>query len=124
MSRPPRTPDIPINTRTARPTGGVREKVLVNLGSFLALTGSLAAATAAVLSILPATSFKVDPAMGAPGGPLGQTHLVGLDHAGGDLRRAPRLTRRASRLSFGQPWTDGIAGLPKLATFSVRIAAT
>ncbi|HWF80906.1 MAG TPA: hypothetical protein VN695_09990 [Streptosporangiaceae bacterium] len=76
-----------------------------------------------MFSIIPATSVKVDPAMRTPVGPSRSARPVGLDHAGGDLRRAPRLTRRARRLGFGQPWTDGIAALPRRATYSVLIAA-
>ena len=119
-----RTPQAPTNTSDPRPRRGFREKVLVNLGCFLALAGALAAAAAAVFSIIPATSVKVDPAMHAPAGPLRPARLVGLDHTGGDLRRAVRLTRRATRLGFGQPWTDGIAALIKPTTYSVHIAST
>jgi hypothetical protein len=77
-----------------------------------------------VFSFIPATSIKVDPAMHAPGGPLRPARAVGLDHTGGDLRRAPRVTRRAMRLGLGMPWLDGTAALPKQATCCVRIAAT
>lgn len=122
MSRHFRTPDNPYRTRGARRTGGLREKVLVNFGTLLALTGALAAAAAAVFSIIPVTSAKVDPAMRAPAGPLRPARAVGLDHCGGDLRRAPRLTRRARRLCFGQPWMDGVAALPGQATYRVLVA--
>lgn len=121
MSRHSRTPGNP-TTRRSRPTRGFREKVLVEVGTILALTGALAAAAAAVFSIIPATSAKVDPALRVPVGPLKQARAIGLDYAGGDLRRAPRLTRRARRLSFGNPWMDGIAALPRHATYSVLIA--
>jgi hypothetical protein len=86
------------------------------------LTGALAGAAAAIFSIIPATSIKVDPTMRGPAGPFKQAR-VGIDHIGGDLRRAPRLTRRARRLGFGMPWTDGIAGLPRQAAYTV-IAST
>lgn len=122
MSRHSRTFDSPLSPRTLRPTRGFREKILVNLGTLLALSGAIAAAAAAVFSIIPATSVKVDPTMRAPVGPLRQARLVGLDHSGGDLRRAPRLTRRARRLGFGTPWMDGIAALPRQASYSVPIA--
>lgn len=123
MSRHSRSPHNHASTQNARPTRSLHEKVLVNLGSLLALTGALAAAAAALFSIIPATSIKVDPDMRTPAGPFKPARLVGLDHAGGDLRRAPRLTRRAARLGFGQPWTDGIAALPKRATYSLLVAA-
>ena len=123
MSRYSRTTNAPARSHTPRPTRGCREKILANVGTFLALSGVLAAAAAAVFSIIPATSVKVDPAMRAPAGPLRPARLVGLDHSGGDLRRAPRLTRRATRLGFGQPWTDGIAGLLRQASYSVVIAS-
>jgi len=123
MSRHTRTPDCPCRTRDAQRTRGLREKVLVKFGTFLALTGALAAAAAAVFSIIPATSTKVDPAMRAPAGPLRPARAVGLDQCGGDLRRAPRVTRRAIRLCFGQPWLDGVAALPRQATYRVLIAS-
>lgn len=123
MSRYPRTTDTHANTPTTRPTRGIREKILIELGTLLALSGVAAAAAAAVFSIIPATSVKVDPAMHAPAGPLRPARLVGLDHSGGDLRRAPRLTRRATRLGFGQPWTDGITGLLRQASYSVIVAS-
>jgi hypothetical protein len=123
MSRYSRTPDIPTTTRSAHSRAGCRRKILVTFCSFLALTGALAGAVAAMFSIIPATSIKVDPAMRTPAGPLRPARLVGLDHTGGDLRRAPRLTRRARRLGFGMPWTDGIAAVPKHVTYSVLIAS-
>jgi hypothetical protein len=98
--------------------------MLVDVGCLLALTGAIAAAVAALFSIIPATSIKVDPTMHTPAGPLRPARLVGLDHAGGDLRRAPRLTRRARRLGFGQPWTDGMVVLHRQATYSLLVAAT
>lgn len=123
MSRCSRTTNAPARTHTPRPTRDFREKILANLGTLLALSGVLAAAAAAVFSIIPATSVKVDPATRAPAGPLRPARLVGLDHSGGDLRRAPRLTRRAKRLGFGQPWTDGTAGLSRQVTYSVVVAS-
>lgn len=123
MSRYPRTTNTPATTHSPRPARSFREKILVDLGTILALSGAIAAAAAAVFSIIPATSVKVDPAVRVPAGPLRQARLVGLDHSGGDLRRAPRLTRRARRLGFGQPWTDGIAAVPRRATYSVLIAS-
>lgn len=123
MSRYSRTTNAPARTHTPRPPRSIREKILIELGTFLALSGVLAGAAAAVFSIFPATSVKVDPAMHAPAGPLRPARLVGLDHSGGDLRRAPRLTRRARRLGFGQPWTDGITGLLRQASYSVVVAS-
>lgn len=123
MSRHTWTPHSHACRQNIRPTRSSREKVLVSLGGLLALTGALAAAAAALFSIIPATSIKVDPGMRTPAGPFKPARAVGLDHAGGDLRRAPRLTRRATRLGFGQPWTDGIAALPKQATYSLLVAA-
>lgn len=101
----------------------LRHAILLYLGTILALSGAVAAAVAAVFSIIPATSVKVDPAIRAPASPW-RARLVGLDHTGGDLRRAPRLTRRAVRLGLGMPWMDGTAGLPKRATYSVVVAST
>lgn len=121
MSRHSRTSHVP-TSRRPRPARSFPEKVLVEIGTVLALTGALAAAAAAVFSIIPATSAKVDPALRVPVGPLRQARAIGLDHAGGDLRRAPRLTRRARRLGFGTPWMDGISVLPKQATYSVLVA--
>lgn len=123
MSRYPRTSIVPARTHTPRSARSFREKILVEMGTILALSGAIAAAAAAVFSIVPATSVKVDPAMRAPTSPLRQARLVGLDHTGGDLRRAPRLTRRARRLGLGQPWTDGIAAVPRRATYSVLVAS-
>jgi len=130
MSRHSRTPSKPINptnppsTRGARPKRSLGQRFLVNLGTFLALSGAFAAAAAAVFSIIPATSIKVDPALRGPAGPMKPARLVGLDHSGGDLRRAPRLTRRARRLGVGMPWMDGTAALPRKAAYSVMIAST
>lgn len=122
MSRHSRTHGIPPCPHDTQPIGSCRQRFLVSLCCFLALTGALAGAVAAIFSIIPATSIKVDPTMRGPAGPFKQAR-VGLDHTGGDLRRAPRLTRRARRLGFGMPWTDGVVGLPRQATYSVLIAS-
>jgi len=124
MSRHFRTHGIPPCPHHTHPTASCKQKFLVNLCCLLVLTGALAGAAAAMFSIIPATSIKVDPTMPGPAGPFKPARLVGLDHTGGDLRRAPRLTRRARRLGFGMPWTDGIAGLPRQANYAVLIAST
>jgi len=80
---------------------------LPKLLAFLALAGAAAAAAAAVLSILPATEGKIDHAVPASNRrPVLQAPVVGLDHAGGDLRRSVRLTLRSTSRGLGQPWTD------------------
>ena len=123
MSRHSRTPGIPACTHGAHSTPSCKKRLLVHLCCLLALTGALAGAAAAMFSIIPSTSIKVDPTMSGPAGPFKPARLVGLDHTGGDLRRAPRLTRRARRLGFGSPWIDGTVGLPRQATYSVHIAS-
>jgi hypothetical protein len=88
------------NPRTSHPR-------LAKFFACLALAGAAAAAAAAVLSILPATVSRVDHAVPASNRrPVLQAPVVGLDHAGGDLRRSIRLTLRSTSRGFGQPWTD------------------
>lgn len=123
MCRHSRTPHILASTHDTHPKAGFRQRILFNLCCLLALTGAVAGAAAAMFSIIPATSIKVDPAMHGPGGPLRPARLIGLDHTGGDLRRAPRLTRRARRLGSGTPWTEGSAALPRQAAYSVVLAS-
>src|SRR5260221_11165449 len=72
-------------------------KPLVHICAVLAVAGVIAAAVAAGLSTTPAGVSRLDRA--APVAPAHQTRqggAVGLDHAGGDLRRAVRVTRRTS----------------------------
>ena|SRR5215813_277552 len=95
-------------------------KVLVRICAVLAVAGVIAAAVAAGLSTTPAGVSKIDSA--APAIPAHhQTRQgggVGLDHAGGDLRRAVRVTRRTSgNLSAqGLSWAGVSLIIPRQVT--------
>src|SRR5258706_13112942 len=82
-------------------------KPLVHICAVLAVAGVIAAAVAAGLSTTPAGVSRLDRA--APSTPAHQTRqggAVGLDHAGGDLRRAGRGARRnrGNRAAQGLFW--------------------
>jgi hypothetical protein len=90
-----------------RPPGFTHAKILTTLLASLALAGAVAAAAAAAFAIVPVTASRID-AGKLPASPVKQVRSVGLDHGGGDLKRAPRLTRRSRRRSAGQlqSWAD------------------
>jgi hypothetical protein len=95
------------------------QQTLAYLGACLALAGAAAAAAAAAFSIFPATAIRVDRPV--PG--QASVRSIGLDHGGGDMKRAPRLTRRSRRRQHGQlqAWTDsGMIVLPPLPGVSYR----
>ncbi len=89
-------------------------KIRNSLLAGLALAGVFAAALTAAFAIYPVTASRLA-AVPLAAGPVTQGRLVarpvGLEHCGGDLRRAVRLTRRARRRLTGQlqSWAD--AGL-------------
>ncbi len=94
-------------------------KPLVHICAVLAVAGVIAAAVAAGLSTTPAGVSRLDRA--APSTPAHQTRqggAVGLDHAGGDLRRAVRVTRRTSgNLSAqGLSWAGVALIIPRQVT--------
>jgi hypothetical protein len=95
-------------------------KALVRIGAILAVAGVIAAAVAAGLSATPAGVSRLDRA--APALPAHhQTRQgggVGLDHAGGDLRRAVRVTRRTNgNLSAqGLSWAGVALIIPRQVT--------
>jgi len=94
-------------------------KALVHIGAVLAVAGVIAAAVAAGLSATPAGVSKLDrPAPVTPGHQTRQGGGVGLDHAGGDLRRAVRVTRRTSgNLSAqGLSWAGVALIIPRQVT--------
>jgi hypothetical protein len=127
MCRPPRTPGSPNpnNPRSSQPSRTSGHGFLVGLCASLALAGVVAAAAAvaaAALSILPANASAVKNLMPMPGrGPVRHDGLIGLNHSGGDLRRAVRLTRSARRISRGQfrTWADRDLIMPVQATYQV-----
>jgi hypothetical protein len=91
-------------------------KILTAIFVGLALAGAFAAAVAAVFAIFPATASRLDTGP-LPGGPVKQARSVGLDHYGGDLKRAVRLTRRSRRRLAGpQSWAEtGLIGVDRPA---------
>ena len=94
-------------------------KALTHICAVLAVAGVIAAAVAAGLSTTPAGVSRLDRA--APATPAHQTRQagpVGLDHAGGDLRRAVRVTRRTSgNLSAqGLSWAGVALIIPRQVT--------
>ncbi len=101
-----------------------RTQILVPVCACLALAGAIAAAAAAACSIFPATAVRVDrPTAGRIVHGQTSARPVGLDHGGGDIKRAPRLTRRSKRRHHGQlqAWTDvGMIVLPPLPAVSYR----
>jgi hypothetical protein len=98
-------PETPPNPHIA---GVPRVKILlISLFACLALAGAVAAAVAAACTIIPATAVRLDATPVPAGGTIRQVRAVGLDHCGGDLKRAPRLTRRARRRHAGpQSWAE------------------
>ena len=135
MCRPPRTPgspnpNDPDNPRSSRPSRTSGHRFLVSLCASLALAGvvtATAAVAAAALSILPASTSGIDHLMPMSGrAPARHEGLIGLNHSGGDLRRAPRLTRYARRIGLGQfrTWADGELVRPDQAVYRVFPALT
>ena len=85
----------------------LRSKFVLNIFVCLALAGALAAAVAAACSIIPATAVRLDATPVPTGGVIRQVRSVGLDRCGGDLKRAPRLTRRSRRRQLGlRSWAE------------------
>ena len=131
MCRPPRTPGSPNlnDPRSSSPSRASGHRFLVGLCASLALAGLLtatAAVAAAALSILPASTSGLDHLMPMSGrAPARHEGLIGLNHSGGDLRRAPRLTRYASRIGLGQfrTWADGEFVRPGQAIYRVLPAS-
>ena len=96
-----------------------RRQTFVPLCAYLALAGATAAAAVAAFSLLSATAIRLDQPV--PGRTVARS--VGLTHSGGDLGRAPRLTRRSKRRQHGQlqAWSDvGMIVLPPLPAVSYR----
>jgi hypothetical protein len=93
-----------------RPPGLFHARILTNLFASLALAGAVAAAVAAAFAIVPVTASRLDRGP-LPTTPVREARVVGLEHGGGDLKRAPRLTSRSRRRGRGQlqSWAD--AGL-------------
>jgi len=94
-------------------------KALAYIGAVLAVAGVIAAAVAAGLSTTPAGVSRLDRA--APVAPPHQTRqagAVGLDHAGGDLRRAVRVTRRTggNMAAQGLSWAGVALIIPRQVT--------
>src|SRR5260221_11309088 len=90
-------------------------KPLVHICAVLAVAGVIAAAVAAGLSTTPAGVSRLDRA--APSTPAHQTRqggAVGLDHPGGDLRRAVRVTRGTSgnHSPHGRSWAGSARIIP------------
>jgi hypothetical protein len=68
-----------------------------HLGAVLALAGTVAATAATGLTTTPVGASRIERAAPTtPAEPIHQVGAVGLDHAGGDLKRAVRVTRRTS----------------------------
>ncbi|HEX6933413.1 MAG TPA: hypothetical protein VF162_14805 [Streptosporangiaceae bacterium] len=96
--------------------GGI---LLARAGAILALAGVLAAAAAAALSATPSGAHKLDaPGPALSGRRVPQVRAVGLDHAGGDLKRSVRVTRRTSRNRAAQrmSWAGVALIIPRQAT--------
>jgi hypothetical protein len=72
-------------------------KAFAHLGAVLALAGTVAATAATGLTTTPVGAARIERAAPVtPAQPIHQVGAVGLDHAGGDLKRAVRVTRRTS----------------------------
>jgi hypothetical protein len=69
-------------------------KAFAHLGAVLALAGTVAATAATGPTTTPVGASRIERA--APVTPAEPIGAVGLDHAGGDLKRAVRVTRRTS----------------------------
>jgi len=94
-------------------------KPLVHICAVLAVAGVIAAAVAAGLSTTPAGVSRLDRAAPAtPAQPIRHVQTVGLDNAGGDLRRAVQVTRRTSgNLSAqGLSWAGVALIIPRQVT--------
>lgn len=93
--------------------------LLALAGAILALAGVLAAAAAAALSATPSGAHKLDtPGPALSGQRVPQFRAIGLDHAGGDLKRSVQVTRRSSRSRAAQrmSWAGVALIIPRQAT--------
>jgi hypothetical protein len=110
-------------SRTPRVTDTARRKALVYLGAGLALAGAGTATAAAGFSASPAGAARLDVASAAVAGqPAHQARVSAVTgHAGGDLRRSVRLTRRSHGIhrSQRQSWADVSLIVAKQTTPSV-----
>ncbi len=107
----------------ARVTG---TSLLSHIGAVLALAGVVAATVAAGLSATPAGASKLDRATkAARSSRVPQVRRVGLDHTGGDMKRAVRVTRRASKNRAAQrlSWAGVALIVPRQAT-AVTVSIT
>jgi hypothetical protein len=94
-------------------------KALSHVGAVLALAGVIAAAAAAGLSATPVGVSRLDRvAPATPAQPIHQVRAIGLDHAGGDLKRAVRVTRRSSGnwSAQGLSWAGVALIIPRQVT--------